>query len=32
MNFIRAGKIDVSADEKAIEKITFVENRNCHGT
>ena len=26
MNLIRIGKIDVSADEKFIEKITFVEN------
>lgn len=26
MHLIRIGKIDVSADEKVIEKITFVEN------
>ena len=26
MRLIRAGKIDVSADEKVIEKVTFVEN------
>jgi hypothetical protein len=26
MNLIRAGKIDVSADEKFIEKVSFVEN------
>lgn len=26
MRLIRAGEIDVSADEKVIEKVTFVEN------